>query len=58
VFEEGHQVDRNQTDILHLEANIIYGKYKEAAYMSCTDNPISQSNVDVSAMWLPLIKRN
>lgn len=42
VLEEGHQVDWNQTDILQLDANIIYWKYKEAVHMLCGDNPTNQ----------------
>ena len=56
LFEEDHQVDWNQTDILQLDVNIIYWKYKDAAHMLCGDNPINQSSADISAMWLPLIK--
>jgi len=51
-FEEGGQIDWNQRGILQSESNTIYRKYREA-----THNPINQSDVDITPMWLPLIKK-
>jgi len=56
---EYHQIDWNQTDVLMLEPNTIYRKYKDATYMLCMDNPISQSSVatSIKSMWLPTLKK-
>lgn len=51
-FEEGGQIDKNQRDILQSESNTIYRKYREA-----THNPLNQSDVDMTPMWLPLIEK-
>jgi hypothetical protein len=45
MFEEGHQIDWNQTDILQFEAYAIYRKYKGAVHMLCMDNSISEYSV-------------
>jgi hypothetical protein len=31
-------------------------KYKEAAHMACITNPISQPSLEISPIWIPLIR--
>jgi len=45
-FEEGNQIDYNQSGILQSESNTVYRKYREA-----THNPINQSDVDITPVW-------
>ena len=52
VLEEGHQIGCKQTHILQFEPHSIYRKHGEVAYVLCMDNPIRQSSVGVSPMWL------
>jgi hypothetical protein len=40
--EKGHKIDWTNTPMLEYEANSIRRKYKEAAHMLCSNNPISQ----------------
>jgi hypothetical protein len=32
-------------------------KYKEAANMLCSDNPFSQTSLEISPIWLPLMEK-
>ena len=57
LHTEYHQIDWNQTEVLELEPNTIYRNYKDATHMSCMYNPISQSSLALSPMWLPLVKK-
>jgi hypothetical protein len=38
-FEENHYMLWKEEKILEIEANSVCTKYKEAAYMSCLQNP-------------------
>jgi len=40
--EKGHKTDWTNATMLQFEANSIHRKYKEAAHMLCSNNPISQ----------------
>jgi hypothetical protein len=56
-FEEDHQLAWNEVKILHTERNSRYRKYKESAYMACMNNPISQTRLEISPIWIPFIKK-
>jgi len=40
--EKGRKIIWTNTTTLQFEANSIHGKYKEAAHILCSNNPISQ----------------
>jgi predicted GIY-YIG superfamily endonuclease len=56
AYEEGHRVNWDEARVLEIESNSRYRKYKESAYIACTTNPISQPSLDISPIWIPLIK--
>jgi hypothetical protein len=41
--------------VLETEPNTAYRKYKESGHMSVVDQPISQSSLDISPIWTPII---
>jgi predicted GIY-YIG superfamily endonuclease len=53
--EEGHRVGWDDARVLEIESNSRYRKYKESAHMACLNNPISQLNLDISPIWIPLV---
>jgi hypothetical protein len=55
AVEKGHKIDWTNTAMLQFEANSIRRKYKEAAHILCSNNPIIQPSWDISRVWLPLI---
>jgi hypothetical protein len=55
AWDEGHRVDWDEVRILEIESSSRYRKYKESAHMACLTNPISQSSLDISSIWIPLI---
>jgi hypothetical protein len=55
AYEEGHRVGWDEVRILEIESISRYRKYKESAHMVCLTNKISQPNLDISPMWIPLI---
>jgi hypothetical protein len=57
AFEEDHQVAWNEAKVLNIESNSRYRKYKESAHLACMNSPISQPSLEVSHMWIPLIKK-
>jgi hypothetical protein len=57
AIEEDHRIDRHKTDIVQIEPNDSYRKYKAAAYMLCTNNPISPQSVDISSIWFSIKKK-
>jgi hypothetical protein len=48
AYEEGHSIQWKEAKAVHIEANIICRKYKEAAHMACNTNPISQLSLEIS----------
>jgi hypothetical protein len=44
----------DEARILETESNSRYRKYKELAHMACLTNPISQSSLDISPIWIRL----
>jgi hypothetical protein len=47
----------NEAKVLHIESNSRCRKYKESAYMACMNNPISQPSLEISPIWIPVIKK-
>ncbi|PNF42704.1 hypothetical protein B7P43_G14173 [Cryptotermes secundus] len=41
--------------VMHIEPNTTYCKYKESAYISLVDHPISQPSLDISHVRTPII---
>jgi hypothetical protein len=46
----------NKARVLQTEPNFIYKKYRELAHMSVVGNPISQLCLDLSPIWIRVIK--
>jgi hypothetical protein len=44
-----------RSEVLKIETNTRYRKYKESAHMSLLDHPISQPSLDMSPIWTPVI---
>jgi hypothetical protein len=42
AYEKGHKVGWDEARILNIENHSKYRKYKEAAHMACSIDPISQ----------------
>jgi hypothetical protein len=57
AFEEGHGIDWSNITVLPSEPNSVYRKYKEAAYVLYSSNPISQPNLDICPIWFPLANK-
>jgi hypothetical protein len=56
AYEEGHKVGWDKARILNIESHSRYRKYKEGAHMACSNNPISQPSLDISPIWIPIIR--
>jgi hypothetical protein len=41
---------------IQKEPNTIFRKYKESAHMAYLENMISQPSLEMSPIWLPIIK--
>jgi hypothetical protein len=54
-YEEDHRVGWDDARIMDIESNSRCRKYKESAHMAFLTNPISQSSVDTSPIWISLI---
>jgi hypothetical protein len=50
-----HRVGWDDARILEIENNSRYRKFKEQAHMACLTNPISQSSLDISYIWITLV---
>jgi hypothetical protein len=55
AYEEDHKVMWDEARVLEVESNRRYRKYKESAHMACSTNLISQTNLDISPIWIPFI---
>jgi hypothetical protein len=56
AYEEGHHIEWKEAKDVQIETNNICRKYKEGAHMACIMNPISQPNLEVCPIWIPLIR--
>jgi hypothetical protein len=55
AYEEDHTIGWGEARILEIESNSRYSKYKELAHMAGLTNLISQTSLDISPTWIPLI---
>jgi hypothetical protein len=55
AYEESHKIRWEEAEVLQIEPNTTYRKYKESAHMSLLDHPISQLSLDISPIWTPII---
>jgi hypothetical protein len=55
AYEEGNRVGWDDARVLEIESNSMYRKYKESDHMACLTNPISQSSLDISPIWISLM---
>jgi hypothetical protein len=51
-----HRIQWKEAKAVQIETNNIRRKYKEAAHMACITNPISQPSLEISPIWIPLIR--
>jgi hypothetical protein len=56
AYEEGHRIQRKETKAVQTETNNICRKYNIAAHMACIMNPVSQLSLEISPIWIPLIR--
>jgi predicted GIY-YIG superfamily endonuclease len=54
-FEKNHCIVWKEAKILEVEINSVYRKYKEAAYLSCLQNPINKPSTENLPIWYILI---
>jgi hypothetical protein len=54
-FEEKYFILYKLAKTLQIEKYCVYGKYKEAAHISCLKDPISQPSIEILPNWLPLV---
>jgi hypothetical protein len=55
AYKKGHNLCWNEEEILQIEPNTTFRKYKESAHMSFLDHPISQPSLDISPIWTPVV---
>jgi hypothetical protein len=56
MYEEGHCIKWDEAKAIQKEPNTIYRKHNESAHMAYLENTISQPNLEMSPIWLPIIK--
>jgi hypothetical protein len=44
-----------RSECCQIQPNTTYKKYNESAHMSLVDHPINQTDLDISAIWAPII---
>ena len=47
----------NEAKIVHREPHFFKRKLIEASYIKLSDQPISQSSVEIRPLWLPILKK-
>jgi hypothetical protein len=55
AYEEGHKICWKEAEVLQIEPNTAYRKYKESAHMSLIAHPVSQPSLDISPIWTHII---
>ena len=53
-----HRPAWDEVTIVETEPHWKVRKIKEAAHMALAANPISKPSVDISPIWLPLLRKN
>ena len=56
-WEKKHIFQWDKESIISKIENSRIRKLKESAFIHCTDHVISQPSIDVSPIWLPIIKK-
>jgi TorA maturation chaperone TorD len=56
AYEEGHKVGWVKARISDIESHSKYRKYKEVAHMACSISQISQHSLNISPIWIPIIR--
>jgi poly(A) polymerase Pap1 len=54
AFEEDHCMGWNKVKILQKLQQI---KHKHAAHVACSTDPISQTSLEVSPIWIPPVRK-
>ena len=55
-WEQKHRFQWDKASIISKDENSRIGKLKESAFIHCTDHVISQPSIDISPIWLPIIR--
>ena len=58
AWDHEHRFQWDQTKILHTESHYYKRKLIEAPRIKLTENPISQSSIDIRPLWIPHLKRH
>jgi hypothetical protein len=45
-----------EAEVLQIELNTTYRKYKESAHMSLAAHPFSHPSLDISPIWTPIME--
>jgi hypothetical protein len=56
LYEEDHRIKWDEAKAIQKEPNTIYRKYKDSAHTAYLENTISQPSLEMSPIWLPIIK--
>jgi len=56
-WSENHQMNFNEAKIVHREPHFFKRKLIEASYIKLSDQPISQSSVEIRPLWLPILNK-
>ena len=58
-WEENHKMNFKEASIIHKEPHYKKRKIIEASYMklAAENNPISQPSVEISSLWLPILRK-
>jgi hypothetical protein len=48
AYKESHKVGWDESRVLDIESHSKYSKYKEAAHMACSIDPITQPSLDIA----------
>jgi hypothetical protein len=57
AYDERHHIIWKEAKVLQIESSYIWRKYKESAHIMCSTQPISQSSLEISPIWTPLISK-
>ena len=55
-WEQKHRFQWGKANIISKEDNSRIRKLKESAFIRCTDYVINQPSIDISPIWLPIIR--
>ena len=55
-WEQKNRFQWDKASIISKEENSRIRKLKQSAFIHCTDHVISQPSIDISPIWLPIIR--